>query len=198
MKNRIAARWWSQALHNYHNLCTTAAAEGVTMTNLPAVNEKQLQIFETALRQQLQQQMRKARRKKYKNSKAKRNGYSCEAVLFVDDSGLCNELAQAAQVADINGLEQMLPEHMVMVIYTDQVQVSGSNRISNGSLDIIWSAQEETALQNSLKALSKYLGIAEKRLRLMVDAGQLQIQQRGGRVQFACDGITSVIDECLV
>ncbi len=192
MRDRIAAQWWSQALHQYRDLYHTVTAEGVAVVSLPSVNEKQVELFEATLYQQLsQQQPSKTRRKSGKISKRKQNGSHCETVLFADASGLCDELAQAAQTAGIQGLQQMLPEHTAMIIYADQVQVG--SEINAGAWHVIWSAQEETMLQNTLKELSRYLGFAETKLRLMVDTGHLKIQQHGKHLQFTCDGITATV-----
>jgi hypothetical protein len=208
MRDKIAAGWWSQALHNYHDLYRTALAEGVTVSHVPVVNEEQIKLFEATLRQQLRQGLRQA----YKTSKRQQSNNDCDAVLFVDDSGVCPELAQAAHAAGIACLQQILPEHTVMIIYGDQVRIGsstldgsstlgdssphdGSNSAHDHALRVLWSAQEETTLHNSLQTLSRFLGITEKKLRSMVDAGQLKIQQRGAHLQFTCDGITAVVEE---
>jgi hypothetical protein len=194
MRDTVAAGWWSQALHNYHNLHRTAIAEDITVQDLPVVSEEQVALFEATLRQQLHQQLRRSGRKKDKASNHPQKSDGCDLVLFVDDSGICNELAQAAAAAGIGCLQQMLPEHVVMMVYSDQVQVR-SNTTQDDAVRVLWSAQEEIALQNSLRLLSRYLGITERKLRPMVDAGQLKIQQQGTHLHFTCDGITAVIDE---
>lgn len=194
MRDKVATEWWSQALYRYHDLHRTAVAEGVAVCDLPAVNEEHVELFEAALRQQLRRGLRQANRQKVKSSGNRQHTDGCDVVLFADNSGVCEELAQAAQAARIERVQQVLPEHTVMMIYADQVLV-GSNSAHDHALRVLWSTHDETALHNSLQAVSRYLGIAEKKLRPIIDAEQLRIQQRGGHLHFTCNGITAVVEE---
>jgi hypothetical protein len=123
------------------------------------------------------------------------------ALLFVTETTVCKELSQASSAAGIETVQRILPEHVVMRVYPDEVLVTHGEHSRAEDVTVIQPDVEkqnanDRAPENNVAAMEKlarFLGINESVLQRMTDEKTLTLRAEDGGIRFRCQEIEGVI-----
>jgi hypothetical protein len=183
-----AVRWWSEALRRYMEKYRSLSAEELCSLGLPKITDGQIEGFSDALQQQLDEALKAV-------------DHNHPALLFVTETTVCKELSQASSAAGIETVQRILPEHVVMRVYPDEVLVTHGEHSRAEDVTVIQPDVEkqnanDRAPENNVAAMEKlarFLGINESVLQRMTDEKTLTLRAEDGGIRFRCQEIEGVI-----